>query len=111
LIENILYLYNFYIQYWFNYELLKLHFFRSAFSVIVHILSSSVIAYYFSKALILYRTKDLSFPYLKIFSFGLFVSILLHLIFDVAISLGFSFIMFIYFIWGYLYVSNIFYKE
>ncbi|MDR1945046.1 MAG: hypothetical protein LBQ59_02995 [Candidatus Peribacteria bacterium] len=53
----------------------------------VHILSSSVIAYYFSKALILYRDKDLSFSYLKIFCFGLVISILLHLIFDVFLSL------------------------
>ncbi|MDR2411168.1 MAG: PrsW family intramembrane metalloprotease [Candidatus Peribacteria bacterium] len=64
-----------------------MYFFRSTFSIIVHILSSSVIAYYFSKALILYRSKDLSFSYLKIFCFGLIISILLHLIFDVFLSL------------------------
>ncbi|MDR2411122.1 MAG: PrsW family intramembrane metalloprotease, partial [Candidatus Peribacteria bacterium] len=65
----------------------KLYFFRSVFSTIVHILCSSVIAYYFSKALILYRDKDLSFSYLKIFCFGLVISVLLHLIFDVFLSL------------------------
>jgi RsiW-degrading membrane proteinase PrsW (M82 family) len=106
-----LYLYNYYIVYWINSELLKIYFFRSAFSVIVHILSSSVVAYYFSKALLLYRDKDLSLPYLKIFSYWLLISILLHLIFDVALTLGFSIVMFLYFIGGYLYVSSIFYKE
>ena len=111
LIENMLYLYNYYIAYWMNSELIKIYFFRSAFSVIVHVLSSSVVAYYFSKALLLYREKDLSLPYLKIFSFWLLISILLHLVFDVALTLGFGTIMFIYFIWGYLYVSSIFYKE
>lgn len=111
LIENMLYLYNYYNVYWLNWDLLQIYFFRSAFSVIVHILSSSVVAYYFSKALLLYRDKDLSFPYIKIFSFWLFISILLHLFFDVSLSLWFSFIMFIYFIWGYLYVSSIFYKD
>ena len=111
LIENMLYLYNYYIIYWLNSELLKIYFFRSAFSVIVHVLSSSVVAYYFSKALLLYRNKDLSLPYLKIFSFWLFISILLHLLFDVTITLGFSMVMFLYFIWGYLYVSSIFYRE
>ncbi len=110
-IENMLYLYNYYITYWLSWELLKLYFYRSAFSVMVHVLSSSVMAYYFSKALILYRWKDLSFPYLKIFTTGLIISIILHLVFDVALTLGFVFIIFIYFIWGYLYVSSIFYKE
>ncbi|MDD2907948.1 MAG: PrsW family glutamic-type intramembrane protease [Candidatus Gracilibacteria bacterium] len=110
-IENMLYLYNYYLSSGLSFELIKLYFFRSAFSVMVHILSSSVLAYYFSKALILYRGKDLSFPYLKIFSFGLLMSIILHLIFDVALTLGFVFIIFIYFIGGYLYVSSIFYKE
>ncbi|MFK7780463.1 MAG: PrsW family glutamic-type intramembrane protease [Candidatus Gracilibacteria bacterium] len=111
LIENMLYLYSYYSVYGINGELLKIYFFRSAFSVIVHILSSSVVAYYFSKALLLYRHHDLSFSYLKIFSYGLLISILLHLFFDVALTLGFSFVMFIYFIGGYLYVSSIFYKE
>jgi RsiW-degrading membrane proteinase PrsW (M82 family) len=111
MIENMLYLYNFYIVKWLTGELIQVYFFRSAFSVIVHILSSSVVAYYFSKALLLYRDKDLSLPYLKIFSFWLFISILLHLFFDVALTLGFSLVMFIYFIWGYLYVSSIFYME
>ena len=111
LIENMLYLYNYYIAYWVTSELIQIYFFRSLFSVIVHILTSSIVAYYFSKALLLYRDKDLSLPYLKIFSFWILVSIFLHLIFDVALTLGFSFIMFIYFIGAYLYVSSIFYKE
>jgi RsiW-degrading membrane proteinase PrsW (M82 family) len=111
LIENMLYLYNYYISYGLTSELVQIYFWRSLFSVIVHVLSSSVVAYYFSKALLLYRKKDLSLSYLKIFSYWLFVSILLHLFFDVALTLGFTFIMFIYFIWSYLYVSSIFYKE
>lgn len=111
LIENILYLYNFYSSYWLTWELTQLYFSRSIFSVIVHVLSSSVVAYYFSRALLLYREKDLSLPYLKIFFYWLFISILLHLFFDVALTLGFSIIVFLYFIWGYLYVSSIFYRE
>ncbi len=110
-IENLLYLYNYFIIYSLDFQFVKLYFFRSVFSVIVHILCSSIVAYYFSKALLLYREKELSFPYLKIFVFGLIVSIFLHLFFDVALSLGFSLVLFIYFIWGYLYVSSIFYKK
>lgn len=111
LIENMLYLYNYYIAVWLNGELVTIYFLRSLFSVIVHVLSSSVVAYYFSKALILYRKNDLSFPYLKIFSFWLMISILLHLFFDVALTLWFTSVMFLYFIGGYLYVSSIFYRE
>jgi len=111
LIENMLYLYNYYTQVGIGAELLKLYFFRSTFAVIVHVLSSSVVAYYFSKALLKYKDKDLSIPYLKIFWFGLMVSILLHMIFDVALTLWFSSVMFVYFIGGYLYVSGIFYKD
>ncbi len=111
LVENVLYLYSYYIEYWISGWLLKIYFFRSVFSVIVHILCSSVVAYYFSKALLLYREQSLSIPYIKIFSFWIFISLLLHLFFDVALTLGFSIVMFIYFIWGYLYVSSIFYRE
>lgn len=111
LIENMLYLYNYFIQYGLSWELLKIYFMRSTFAVIVHVLSSSIVAYYFSKALLEYKWKDLSFPYLKVFLFGLFVSIMLHMIFDVALTLGFWGVMFIYFIWWYLYVSWIFYNE
>lgn len=111
LVENILYLYNYYLQVGLSGELLKLYFFRSTFAVIVHVLSSSIVAYYFSKALLKYKDKDLSFPYLKVFLFGLFVSVFLHMIFDVALTLGFSSVIFIYFIWWYLYVSGIFYID
>ncbi len=110
-VENILYLYNYYQVYWLSWELLKLYFYRSTFSVVVHVLSSSIVAYYFSKALLLYKEKNLSFPYLKIFLYWLTVSVLLHLFFDVFLTLGFTFVIFLYFVWGYLYVSSIFYKE
>ena len=110
-IENILYLSWIYNQVWISSELLKTYFFRSVFSVMVHVLCSSVVAYYFSRSLLLYRGKDLSFPYLKIFLLGLCISILLHLFFDVFLTLGFSFVLIIYFIWGYLYVSSIFYRD
>jgi hypothetical protein len=90
---------------------MKIYFYRSTFAVIVHVLCSSVVAYYFTKALLLYREKELSFPYLKIFLFGLSFWVWLHLLFDVALSLGFTFIMFLYFIGWYLYVSSIFYVD
>lgn len=111
LIENVLYLYNIYQYSWISMELLQTYFFRSIFSVMVHVFCSSLVAYYFSKALLLYRDRDLSFPYLKIFITGLFFWILLHSIFDITITLWFGFIIFLYFVFWYLYVSSIFYKE
>lgn len=111
LVENVLYLYSYYVEYWISIWLLKIYFFRSIFSVIVHILCSSVVAYYFTRALLLYREKSLSLAYLKIFSYWILISLLLHIIFDVALTFWFWIIMFIYFIWGYLYVSSIFYKK
>lgn len=111
LIENILYLKSSLEQIWINSEFFKLYFLRSFFSVMVHIICSSIIAYYFCKALILYRDKNLYFPYFKIFFTWLLLWIMLHLIFDISLSIWFEFIMFVYFIWWYLYVSSIFYRE
>lgn len=110
-IENILYLYNFYNSYWLNFELVKIYFFRSIFSVIVHVLCSSVLAYYFSRAYLIHKEKNLNFPYFKIFFTGFFISIFLHLFFDLSMSFGISLVLFAYFIGWYLYVSSIFYRE
>lgn len=110
-VENILYLYNFYEKFWLNFWLVKIYFFRSIFSVIVHVLCSSFVAFYFSKAYISYKEKWLIFPYFKIFFFGFFFAVLLHLIFDISIVFGINIALFLYFIWWYLYVSSIFYKE
>lgn len=111
LIENILYLFNYYKEYWLTLWLVKIYFLRSLISIIVHVLCSSVIAYYFSRALLLYREMDLSFSYIKIFFYWLFISIFLHLFFDIALSFGFTIVLFLYFIWTYLYVSSVFYRE
>lgn len=110
-IENILYLYSFYNSYWLSFELVKIYFFRSVFSVIVHVLCSSIVAYYFSKAYISFKDRWINFPYFKIFSFWLFLSIFLHFLFDLSITFWINIVLFLYFIWWYLYVSSIFYKD
>lgn len=109
-VENILYFYWLYSQEWLHFWLLKIYFYRSTFALIVHVLCSSVLAYYFSAAYISWK-KFLSFWFLQPFLWGIFASILLHAIFDISLSLWFSLIMFLYFIWGYLYVTSIFYKD
>lgn len=110
-IENILYLYSIFKTEGLSFSLVYTYFFRSIFSVMVHIFCSSLVSYYFTKAFLLYKHKDLSFPYLKIFIFWLFMWISLHAIFDITLSLWFAFVIFVYFIFWYLYVSSIFYKD
>ncbi|PID86410.1 hypothetical protein CSB08_00300 [Candidatus Gracilibacteria bacterium] len=110
-VENILYLYGNFIKLGLTSELVQIYFLRSIFSVVVHILCSSIVAYYFSRALLTYRKNNLNFPFIKVFFLGLFIGILLHAIFDITLTLGFSFVILIYFMFGYFYVTSIFYKE
>ena len=111
LIENILYLYSNFQNNWLSMELASTYFHRSIFSVMVHVLCSSIVWYSFSKAYIESGFSKLNIRHLKTFFWWLSLWILLHLIFDVSLTLNFSFMIMIYFIWGYLYISSIFYKE
>jgi len=111
LIENILYLYSDYKNSWFSMELASTYFYRSIFSIMVHVLCSSIVWYAFSKVYLENWCSKINIKYLKTFFLWLAIAILLHLIFDVSLTLEFSFMIMIYFIWGYLYISSIFYKE
>ncbi len=109
-IENILYLYNIYSINWISFSLLKVYFFRSVFSIILHVFCTSILSYSFLKALLYYK-ENKTFKYIKLFLYWLFLSVLLHFIFDLFLTIGFSFIIIIYFIVGYLYITSIFYKK
>lgn len=111
MLENILYFYNYYSVNWFTWDFVKLYFFRSIFAIITHIFASSIMAYFFTKAYLLYKNNLFNFNYLKIFLIWLSLAILVHLIFDVSLTLGFNLIIIIYLVWGYLYVSSIFFRE
>jgi len=110
-VENILYFNNLYLSTWFSWELVQTYFFRSIFSIIVHVYCSVVVSYAFVKSYLLFKQNNKIFPYLKTFIKGLFYWILLHFIFDFTLTLGFTMIIIIYFVIWYLYVSSIFYKE
>ncbi len=110
-IENILYFYNQYSQNGFSSELASTYFYRSIFSVMVHVLCSSVVGYSFSKVYLEFKCFKFNLNYFKVFFLGLFMWVLLHVIFDVSLTFGLSFMIMVYFIGGYLYVSSIFYKE
>lgn len=109
-IENILYLYNLYSIKGLSSDLFKIYFFRSIFSVILHVFCTSVLSYSFLKSLQFYKEWK-TFKYIKIFLFGLFSSIFLHFFFDLCLTLWFSFIIIIYLVVWYLYVTSIFYKN
>jgi RsiW-degrading membrane proteinase PrsW (M82 family) len=65
-IENILYLYDLYTKVGFGMELVRVYFFRSTFALIVHVLCSTVLAYFFTTAYL--REKTIfTFRYLRIF--------------------------------------------
>ncbi len=109
-IENILYLFNLYSQSWFSTSLIKVYFFRSVFSIILHILCSSIIVHSFAKCWYKYR-RFIFREYMKGFFLALVLAIFLHSFFDIALSIGISFVIFLYFMGGYIYVSSIFYRE
>lgn len=105
-IENILYTYFLYMSNWFSSELLKLYFFRGVFSIILHILCTSILAYSSLRAF------EFSLPRkTQIFIVWFVVSIILHALFDIALTLWFSLALIFYFIGWYLYVSSLFYSE
>ena len=105
-VENILYTYFLFISNWFSSELLKLYFFRGVFSIILHILCTSILAYSSLRAF------EFSLPKkTQIFIIWVIASIGLHALFDIALTLWFSLVLILYFIWGYLYVSSLFYSE
>ena len=106
-IENILYFYNIYNTLWFSSELIVTYFLRSIFSIFVHIFASFIVWYYFSKAYLDFKKNWDNFAYIKIFLFWMFFWVLVHSIFDISLSLGFSFIIFLYFIIGYFYMWKI----
>jgi RsiW-degrading membrane proteinase PrsW (M82 family) len=110
-IENILYFYSSYLENGLNWNLAQLYFFRSVFTIMVHILCSAIVWYGFSKAFLAAKKSLFHIYSLKTFFIGLFFWVFLHLLFDVSIEFGFSFMIMVYFVGWYLYVSSIFYKE
>ena len=111
-IENILYLKNITEQsgFW-SSEVLTTWIFRSIFSLMTHIISSVIVGLYFSRAYIAYAPIRKAIPYIKTVLYGFAFSIIVHAIFDISLTVGFTGIIFIYFFAGYLGITRIFYEE
>jgi len=112
LIENILYLNQIYTTNWFNKEFFSTYFYRSIFSLMVHVLSSALVWYYFSKSYLENKCNIVKYTKtLKTVFIWIFLWVLFHFLFDLSLTLWFSFVIILYFVGGYLYISSIFYKE
>jgi hypothetical protein len=107
-LENILYFHTLFQSYWIWKQFLAVYFSRNLFSVFLHIICSSIFAYFFSLA---YLKRDNTFKYIKLLFWGFVLSVFFHSIFDIFLTFDFTFIIFLYFIWWYFYISSIFYRE
>lgn len=109
-VENILYFYHLYENYWFGKEIISTYFLRNIFSVFLHLLCSSIFAYYFSFLYLKMRDQYNGY-FIKIFLLGFFLSFVLHALFDIFVTFNLMFFVFLYIIGGYFYLTYIFYKE
>lgn len=109
-LENIFYFFYYANHYWINTSFLGFYFSRSVFSIILHILCSSLLAYSFSRIFFQDRIF-VCISSIKVFFGWIFLAIFLHAFFDIALSVWFSAVSYFYFIGGYLYVSSIFYRK
>lgn len=105
-IENILYAIVFFHSFGFGSELVVLSVGRSIFSTMLHVLCSvvAVSGYYY--------IKDISHKsVLSVATIPLLVAIVLHALYDVSLSVGLSFMIFVYLIGGYLYIGALLYED
>lgn len=109
-LENILYIYNVYTNSWFGSSLFLVYFNRSIFSLMLHIFCSALITYYFSKAYLKYN-KYMSFWFIKTLFFGVSFAVIWHAFFDISLEIWWSFMMLLYFLFWYFYITSIFYRE
>lgn len=97
--ENILYSYSYIVLHGIEIELLRIAFFRSLFTVALHVLCAMLISWGFYMLLVLRWKYDKA--YLLFFVFTL-LSILSHAFFDVAITFWYIGVVFIYLFMLYL---------
>lgn len=109
-IENILYFSSLYEKFALWKELIWSFFSRNIFSVFLHVICSSVFAYYFSQVYLKYKYK-INFEFIKILFIWFIFAILLHWIFNIFLTFDLAIFVFLYLIWWYFYLTYIFYSE
>lgn len=110
-IENILYITSTYESFGLSKEVFSTLFFRSIFSAMVHIFSSAIVWYYFSKAILFFRKKPDNKKYFSTIFVWFFFWVFMHTLYDTLLTLNFSLILFIYLAFWYFYITSIFYKN
>lgn len=109
-VENILYINNIFLdKWWISGDLFSTWIFRWIFSLFVHVLCAAIVWFYFSKAYLFFKNDIIN--YVKIFLSWIIFSVIVHAIFDISLTLSFSWIIFIYLIFWYFYLTKLFYKE
>lgn len=109
-IENILYLKNIYeLNNSLDFSVIWVFISRNIFSVFLHVLCSSIFAYFFSKAYLNFSKNRIEF--IKLSFIWFLLSIILHSFFNIFLTLQITFIVFLYLILWYFYLTYIFYKD
>lgn len=109
-LENILYFESLVQNYWFWKKLISVYFYRNIFSLLLHVVCSSVLAYFFSIAYLKFK-YSLNIKFIKTLFVWFILSVLIHAIFNISLSFNFTFMIFIYFIWWYFYLTYLFYRD
>lgn len=110
-IENILYVYMALKAHGFSSEILQLWFSRSIFSVMLHVLCS-VVMYQSLIHMYNYMNQRTFFYAGWVSILGIiFTSLILHSLYDILLTLGITFIVFVYFVGWYMYVWRSIYHE
>lgn len=108
--ENMLYFKKLYELHWIWKDLVVVYFLRNIFSVVLHVLCSSVLAYYFSLVYLKFKER-LNLEFIKMLFVWFFLAIVLHWLFDIFLTFNLTFFVFIYVIGAYFYLTYIFYKD
>lgn len=110
-LENILYWLKIIEEHGLWMELFAIVFYRSVFSLFIHVFSSALLWYFFAKAYIKYKEGIVNWWFIKELLFWIILALLFHSSFDIFISYNMSIFIFVYFIIWYFWVSKlVFYK-
>jgi RsiW-degrading membrane proteinase PrsW (M82 family) len=108
-LENILYFYSVYSSQWATQSLVGIYISRNIFSLILHVLCSSVFAYFFTQAYLKYHNSfDKNF--LKILGKWFLLALFLHAGFNIFLTLDMTFMIFLYVIGSYFTITYFFYE-
>lgn len=109
-LENILYIYNVYLSTGFSTSFYFVYFTRSVFSLMLHIFCSALLTYYFARAYFKYW-KIISIGFIKSLLIWILFAVFWHAFFDLSLEFWWTYMMLIYFLFWYFYITSIFYKQ